>query len=211
MTVYRAANLWWNSDGGDRRLVRTLAKDADVLALVECRTSDNKPLDIREILGVEWRVFQNTTDAARAGSAIAVHRDSGVRWRRPFPTRARVMSAPGRDVQTRYLRTARLIDDRGPVTIGVPHIPLEDTGRQDDAIRTLRAWWHRTPGRKVILGDGNMPHAELQKRIGAAYSDGADVMFVCWSTGWPAMTTKAARMSGTDHNVLRFAPTKEKP
>lgn len=203
MTVYRTANLAWQL-GGDARLLRELAENVDVLVLVECRDRDNEPVDVRGAIGVEWKVWQDLSSGARAGSVIAVHRDSGVRWRRIRPSRLSVLSPDGDDVQTRYLRTLRLRDDLGWCRIAAAHPPLESTKLQDDANRALAKWWRRTPGRKAAFGDGNRNHESLRDTLRAAHSAGRDVMFAIWSTGWGRVWVHATEDPATDHHILTF-------
>jgi hypothetical protein len=218
-TTIRAANLAYQL-GGDARLLRQLADGADVLVLVECRDHNNEPIDVAAILGAGWRVWQNLRDGAHAGTVIAVCRGSGVHRRRLAAGRARVrrlasrllrLSGPGHDVQSRYLREAHLADAHGPFTLAGAHIPLPGTGRQDDALAMLTDWWSTTPGRRAAFGDGNTSWRNVRRELDAPHGDGADVMFACWSAGWPDDTTvKATSLDPrkTDHHVLTFT-TKE--
>lgn len=210
MTVYRAVNLAWHL-GGDAALLRSTAKGADVLVLVECRDKQNRPVDVRKALGVEWWVWQNLADGARSGTAIAVRKDSGVKRRRVAGSASRLMrlSVAGRRVQSRYLRSVALTDDQGPVTVAAAHLPLKSTGKQDAAEDSLRRWWKHTRGRRAVFGDGNQPHAALRRALGAQDSAGEDVMFAIWSTGWPPVRVTDRRWTYTDHAVLTFTP-KEK-
>ncbi|MDN4174746.1 hypothetical protein QWY28_17425 [Nocardioides sp. SOB77] len=229
MTVHRAANMAYQL-GGDAQLLRRLADGwtdddgtrhaaADVLELVECRTRDNQPLDVAEILGPGWDVRQDLRSADRAGSVVAVRRRSGVRivWSRlQLASRA---SRAGAGVQDRYRRASVLVDHRGPFRLGVQHDPLRSTGRQDDARRSSLAWVRRArramsrraaaavrrlPLRWMYVGDPNRPHHAVRAELGAPHSHGADVMTRVWSAGWGRARVSADRLSGTDHHVLTF-------
>lgn len=207
-TRYRTANLAWQL-GGDARLLRDLSDGADVLSLVECRTRDNQPIDVGKILGPGWDTRQDIASAARAGSVVAVRRtpDLELRWSRLI-----LASPAGPGVQERYLRVAHIVDHGRPTRVGVLHNPLRATGRQDDAVRTARAWVGRMRAvralrprfRWMLSGDFNMAPAQMARLVGAPHSGGEGVLGVLWSGGWGSAWVRAEELPGTDHAALTF-------
>jgi hypothetical protein len=214
VTVFRLANLTYQW-GGDQELIRCLRdgrtgfdQPADVLLLVEARDADNQPLDVAGALGRGWSVSQDRSSGARAGSVIAVRRDTvRLRW-----SLARLLSLAGRKVQDRYQRVGA-IRVRGGSTgrVNVLHNPLRKTDRQDDAVRNARAWvdrQRRKGKRWIVAGDFNRDHNEMRIALGGPYSDGADVMGFVLSHGWGDFDCYPSRYAGTDHAVLTLT-TKE--
>lgn len=211
-TRYRAANLAWQL-GGDVALVRKLAESADVLGLVECRDVRNEPIDVAKVLGPGWDTAQDLSSAARAGSVVAVRRtpDLTLRW-----SRLTLASPAGPKVQDRYLRVAHIIDHGRPTRIGVIHPPLRSTGRQDDAVRTARAWVSRMRAVRVVrprlrwllAGDFNMAPAAMARLVGAPHHGGEGVLGICWSGGWGSSWVRADHLPGSDHAVLTFREVK---
>jgi len=207
-TRYVVANLAWQLNG-DTRLLRQLAQTADVLALVECRTRDNKPIDVATALGPAWVTAQDTTTSARAGSVVAVRRtpDLVLRW-----SRLVLASPAGPGVQDRYLRIAHIIDHGRPTRVGVLHNPLRATGRQDDAVRTARAWVGRMRAvralrprlRWMLAGDFNMAPVAMRRLVHAPHSAGRGVLGIVWSRSWGDPSVTAVEVQGTDHAVLTF-------
>lgn len=217
MTRYVIGNAAFQL-GHDRHLLRTLAADADVLLLVECRTRDNHPLDVAAVLGAGWDVRQDCSSAARAGSVIAVRRGSGVTIRR---SRLCLASPAGPGVQARYRRQAVLVDrtSRRPrrVRVAVQHNPLASTGMQRVAVgsacswvRAARRWRHARPRRRVWLwaGDANTSPGQMAQSLGAPHHYGQRPMAACWSAGWGQVHTSKRRVRGSDHAVL-ILTTKE--
>lgn len=205
MTVYNGGNLAWQL-GGDRQLVLSLAAKADVLALVECRNFANEPVDVKKILGDGWHVWQNLRSGALAGTAIAVREDSEVKRRRiTGPISELVQISQGtHDVQARYLRSVKLRDDDGPLTVMGAHAPLKSTGLQDEAMAVISRKWRGTRGRKVMFADGNQPPAEFADALGAPHFSGSGVMTVVWSHGWDDFETTWKARAGSDHKTATF-------
>jgi hypothetical protein len=205
VSTYAAGNLAWQL-GGDARLVRELAADSDVLALVECRTRENEPVDVAAILGDSWRVWQDTSSGARSGTAIAVRKVSDVKVRRAQRLSELVRVSIGTSkVQARYLRRVKLRDSEGKLTVMAVHIPLASTGLQDEAMRETQHAWSRTRGRRVLFADGNMPPVVFAAQIGAAHFSGSGVMCAAWSRGWDSVKTRWFALVGSDHKTVRFS------
>ena len=211
MTRYDLANAAWQL-AGDKALLLALAERADVLLLVECRTRDNRPLDVARALGPGWDVRQDCTSAARAGSVVAVRRGSRVTIRR---SRICLASPAGPGVQARYRRQATLVDRGGRrprrVRIAVQHNPLPATGRQRLAVdsacgwaRRARRWRRARPRRRCWLwaGDANMPPEQMGHHLGAPHHYGQRPMVAAWSVGWGRVNTSTRRIHGSDHAVL---------
>lgn len=206
--VIRAVNLAWQL-AGDARLLRTVADGADALILVECRNKNNEPVNVAQILGPDWIVFQNLKDGSLAGTAIAIRR-GGPLHRRFDPSvkaasRLLRLSRQGHKVQARYLRDARLRDADGAITLAGVHAPLRSTGLQDDALAVFKRWW-KAPrkGRRLAAGDGNNAPRVIAETVGAGWVAGGDVMFAVWSQGpWDdEVTVTHRRVAGSDHFVL---------
>lgn len=209
MTTYRLLNLAWGMHR-DRETLREEARDCDVLAVVEARTGDNRPIDVAAILGNEWDVRQDTSTAAKSGSALAVRIDSPVRIRRWAMARA---SRRGRDVQDRYRVSATLVDRSRPlgrrlVRVGVQHNPIASNHRQPEAVASAARWVRRarrwrlvTRGRWVLLGDFNLEPTVMQNRTGAFRAWGVKPMGVLLSKGWRVDTSRH-RSPGSDHYIL---------
>lgn len=201
MSVYRGANLAWHL-GGDPTLVRDVSFGADALVLVECRTKDNQPIDIKAILGNDWWVGQDLRNAAIAGTAIAIRKRGPVKRRRIVALLRLVqISGPGRSVQARYLRSVPIRDTEGNATLFGVHIPLESTGQQYEAVAVVEDAWLRTKGRKLLFADGNSRPATFAKNIAAPHFSGGDVMVWAWSRGWDNIRVAWRKRSFTDHNV----------
>lgn len=205
---YRVANLAWQL-GGDVALLRKLAESADVLELVECRDVRNRPIDVGQALGVGWNTAQDISTAARAGSVVAVRRtpDLTLRWSRLI-----LASPAGPGVQDRFLRVAHIVDHGWPTRVGVLHNPLRGTGRQDDAVRTARAWTARLRAVRVLRprfrwqlsGDFNMPPESMGRLVGAPHAAGEGVLGVLWSGGWGDASVSVDEVQGSDHAVVTF-------
>lgn len=209
MTTYRLVNQAWQL-GHDALLLRREAAGCDVLAVVEARTGDNRPIDVQAILGNEWDVVQDTSTAAKSGSALAVRIDSPVRIRRWTMARA---SRRGRDVQDRYRVSATLVDRSRPVgrrlvRVGVQHNPIASNHRQPEAVESAARWvkraqrWRRiTRGRWALLGDFNLEPSTMQNRTNAWRSWGVRPMGVLLSKGWD-IDTRTHVSPGSDHKIL---------
>lgn len=205
MSTYEGANLAWQL-GGDARLLHVLAEDADVLALVECRTKANEPVDVRDALGDGWSVAQNTRTAALSGSAIALRKGGSVKRRRVVETlrRLRQVSRGTSDVQARYVRTMPIRDADGPATLFVVHIPLVSTGLQAEALAALEHLWRTTKGRKILFADCNSRPAGFAATIGAPHHSGDGVVVWCWSRGWSNVRVSWRKRKGSDHATGRL-------
>lgn len=212
-TTYRTVNLTfqWGFDG---ELIRAAAegrggdRPADVLELVEARTADNEPVDVAAELGPDWAVYQDLSNGATAGTAVA-SRISSVRV--PWAVR-KLLSLAGRDVQARFFRAAAVRRAKKHAgRIAVVHTPLEKTGRQDDAVRTIRRWadrQRRALRRWKVSGDFNMTPEEMARALKAPHFYGKKPMGVVWSRGWGKTQTSARMYEHADHVVLTFTTTK---
>lgn len=204
-------NMAWQL-GGDAELLKWIAKFADVLGIEEARTADNQPLDIQAILGDEWEVQQNLSDAAHAGSVTAVRRRPGLKV---LNTRLDLMSAPGHKVQARYQRTTTIRDAsmrlRKRVRVIVGHAALPSTGRHQQAVQsarreigTARRWRARAKSltRWIGMWDCNADPDVWAHQIGAPNHFGSRPMVTCWSEGWGEVRLLKIRHKGTDHYIL---------
>lgn len=201
MSVYRGVNMAWQL-GGDAQLVRDMAAGADALVLVECRTKDNKPIDIRGILGPDWWVGQNIRTAALSGTAIAIRKRGTVKRRRLVGLLRLVqVSGPGRDVQARYLRSVPIRDSQGNATLFGVHIPLASTGQQGEALGVVSDTWMATKGRKLLFADCNSAPAAFAANVTAPHHDGDGVVVWLWSQGWENVRVFWKKRKSTDHKV----------
>lgn len=208
MTVTKTCNLAYQL-GGNADLLHELAKNADVLELVECRTFANEPVDVAAILGPGWDVRQDLANAARAGSVYAVRRDSGIEILR---SHLEELSPGNSEVQTRYARVTVVKDRnrrwRRRRIVIVLHLPLPSTGVQDDAMRALRNIIRRIRGRRLftpwrVAGDINMALDVFKKAIRAAYVFGKKPMAAARSRGWGRLEeSTTGGVEGTDHVVI---------
>lgn len=199
MSRYEGANMAFQL-GGDARLLRELAEDADALLLVECRTKDNQPIDVKAILGPDWWVGQNLRNAALSGTAIAIRKRGPVKRRRIAALLRLVrVSGPGREVQARYLREALIRDEDGPATLMAVHIPLTSTGQQDEAVDVVHDTWRTTPGRKLLFADCNGRPARFAATVTAPHFSGEGVMVWLWSEGWEGVRVLWRKIRGSDH------------
>lgn len=208
--------------GGDIRLIRDVAEEPVngerplVVLGVEARTKDNRPLPVRPILGDKgWRVVQDCSSAATAGSFFAVRRGHGLTVRRHWMFQLSDASVQGSAVQRRFQQNG-IIDGPGKfiLDVGVGHFPKKDTGRQDDAQRRMGQWWDRAMQRReasadrgvnrVVLwgGDPNMGAEELADRVEAPYWYGVSPMANVWSRGLLDVDTSSRREAHADHRVL---------
>lgn len=227
-------NLTWQWRGDDA-LIRATAR-GDVACLVEARTSNDQPVRVHSALGAAWKVAQRVATGALAGCALAVRRTSGIRiarWQSLLASRA------GHDVQQRNLIHAVLVE-RTPALVVETHVilvhnPLQHTGRQDEAVRAVRARkvrvqlrattvrakvaakLRRAAGRPVrlrvvrwvVLGDFNRPHAEERKALGGDWSAGHDPIGAVFSPEWDRATTQVTfrRIEHADHDTLTIKET----
>lgn len=205
MSVIGGANLAWQV-GGDARLVRELAEDKDALVLVECRTKDNEPVDVRAILGSDWSVSQNLRNAALSGTAIAIRKRGRIRRRRVTHALRRLVqiSRGASDVQARYLRAVPLRDENGPFALMGAHIPIKSTGQQDEALGVVTEVWRATSGRKAIFMDGNGRPSLVAATVTAPHYSGDGVMAWGWSHGWSDARVFWHAMRGSDHKAGTF-------
>lgn len=193
--------------GGDVVLLRRLAREHNVLVLVEARDRGNDPIPVGQILGPDWRTAQNLSSGEAAGSAIAVHR--GGPWRMGW-TRSVLASRSSRlgaGVQNRYLRAVGVRDDDGPIRLGGVHLALKETGRHDDGLDVAREWFQRGEARGVrslLGGDFNMPPTEARRQLGAPKGGGGDVMAAVWSAKWGSALLTKTKRAGTDHHTLTW-------
>lgn len=204
MTRYRVVNLAWQL-GGDIKLLRAVASSADVLGLVECRDFHNNPVDVATALGPEWDVWQDLSDGARAGTAIAIRKGCGVTVRhgaQAFEQFVRVADGNS-EVQARYMRTLKMRDGHKRVTLFVVHIPLASSGQQEAAMQAASRAWRRTPGRKIMMADGNMPPIVFAADLGAPHYSGAKPMVIAWSKPLERDGVRAnwVATTGSDHKV----------
>lgn len=207
-------NMTWQL-GHDTGLLRTAAVHADVLLLVECRTKDNQPLDVAQILGPDWDTRQDLTNAALAGTVLAVRRSSGATI---ISSVLVLLSHADKGVQARYQRVSVIREPRRwlrrrKVRVIIGHAPVEETGRHGEAVaRTRRViegakrWRGRraVPWRRPWLGawDGNDDPAAFARAIGAPHHYGIRPMVLGWSHGWGQVVTSSRRITGADHAVL---------
>ena len=206
---YVNANMAWQL-GHDEEALRKLAQHADILGLTECRTRDNKPLDVAEILGPEWRVFQTMRDekgrlsAAHAGTVCAVRKGIKVRRSTLLP-----LSPKGHKVQARYQRVTVIVD-RGVVDVIVGHNPLPTTGQQRTAARNASTAIGRAKRRRannprrrwIWMGDCNMDPKVWARAMGAPFFFGDRPMCTLWSAGWGNVRRVKFKVKGLDHWVL---------
>jgi len=200
--VFGGANLAWQL-GGDARLILELAEKHDALALVECRTKDNEPIDVAAILGPDWWVSQDVTDGATAGTAIAIRKGGKVKRRRiaaAYRAVVRISSGNSR-VQSRYLRAAPIRVGWKRATLMAAHIPTRSSGKQDEAIAVVTKVWRSIRGRKLIFMDGNNAPREVAERITAPNFDGNGVMVWAWSKRWASVRVFWHRVKGSDHRT----------
>lgn len=210
------ANAAWQL-GGDAALVKAVAR-GDVAAYCECRDRNDRPIRVGRILGAGYRTLQTLTSGAAAGCALAIKVDGPVTLARG---RTLVASLPGHGVQQRDIREGVLLA-RDDVVIEthllVVHNPLLSTHRQDDAVRSvkrrveaLERRARRLHGKRVVrwavVGDFNMGHAEMARRIGAPHSRGVEVMGFVYSQGWHDVDLHTRRLPGSDHPVLTINAT----
>lgn len=215
MTRYRTANLAFQLRG-DVQLLKWLARDADVLGLVECRDRNDKPVDVAKVLGKGWDVRQDLSSGKRAGSVIAARKSADVEIKRSHLQRISRASRQGAGVQDRYRRVAHLDDNGTPTRFAVEHHPLKSTGRKDEAVGNARRWVRRLRGaatrrrvqgfkrlRWMLVGDFNARHDAIRRELGAPFSAGVDVMGAVWSHGFgDAKVSIARHVPSTDHGVL---------
>lgn len=205
MSVLHGANMAWQL-GGDAKLLLLLADDADGLVLLECRTKDNEPIDVRAILGRNWRVWQDLSSPARAGTVIALRKGGRIRRRWGVQTKRALVRVArrGPKLQDRYLRTLPVTGPDGPFELMGVHQPLHSTGQQGAAFDESRAVWRSTPGRKVAFMDGNTRPALAAQAITAPNHSGNGVLVWCWSAGWQDVDVSWRKRKGTDHEVGTF-------
>lgn len=192
--------------GGDARLLRLLADDADGLVLIECRTKDNEPIDVAEILGRDWKVWQDLSSPARAGTVIALRKGGRIRRRWGAQAgRALVQVAQrGPKLQDRYLRSLPVKDADGPFELMGVHMPISSTGQQAEAFDETYDEWRATRGRKAMFADCNNRPKLFAEEIGAPHHDGHGVMVWCWSNGWQGVAVNWRARKGSDHLVGTF-------
>lgn len=215
-TRYGVVNAAWQL-GGDVELLRSVAAQHEVLGIVEARTRNNQPLDVKAILGPDYAVRQNTRTAATAGTAIAIRKGAGVTgaWWQSF-----LMNRGNGAVQARYLKQLIVRDGSGPVRLGVAHLALESSGMHEEGIRACKAFVERSRAamtrahrqgrplpRWLLLADGNESHESIGKKLHAPFSCGADVMGAWWSTGWGNAECLTRPWPNTDHHVLTLHRT----
>lgn len=202
-------NLDW-TQGNERAVLHRYAATHDILAIVEARTHDNRPLDVAAILGDRWTVLQCLDSAAESGSALAIRNDARIKVADWSIER---MSKAGRDVQARYLLTAVLRFGwlprwRRRRVLLVGHLPLPSTGRQRDSVGHIRGtlrWVRARRRRWMFLGDVNMTPDQFAAAIDAPHVYGHKPMAAAWSWGWRDVRTAADPPSpGTDHHVLKL-------
>lgn len=207
-------NMTWQL-GHDATLLIDAAQDADLLLLVECRTKDNQPLDVAQILGPDWDTRQDLTNAARAGTVLAVRRASGVEV---LSSVLVLLSHADHGVQARYQRVSVVREPRWwlrrrKVRVIIGHAPVEETGRHEEAVtRTRRVidgvkrWRGRraVPWRRPWIGgwDGNDEPLVWANAIGAPNYYGGRPMVIGWSHGWGKVRTWRRRIKGADHTVI---------
>lgn len=188
--------------GGDAVQLRMLADGADVLLLVECRTKDNEPVDVKKALGKGWRVWQDLSSASRSGSVIAVRKGGPCKAEKKLnrSTMQRIADG-GPELQARYMRTLQVRDERGELTLIVGHMPKKDTGQQESALTRAHGGWSIIGGRKLGYFDVNSDIHRAADHIGAPNVSGNGVVCFMWSNGWNYIRARWSRVSNLDHMV----------
>lgn len=204
-------NVAWQL-GQTAAAVHTGAAAHDVLGLVECRTRGKEAVDVARILGDGWLVFQDLTDSATAGTAIALRKMSGCVVRKATMRRISDAGHHATAVQARYEWTLVLLEPDGSVDeVTVGHNPLVSTGRQGQAIAHGRRWATRASRRIrcavlrrrwVWMGDPNLSAAKWAQHLNAPHHYGVRPMAIVWSSGWGSVATMARRVKGSDHAML---------
>lgn len=199
---FGGANLAWQL-GGDARLVRELASLHDALVLLECRTKDNEPIDVQEILGPGWWVMQDTSDGSRSGTAIAIRKRGKVKRRRiaHLWLRFNQISAGNSRVQARYLLAVPVKVGRKRTTLLGAHIPTRSSGKQAEALVAVRRAWRSIGGRKLIFMDGNGEPSAVAETVTAPHFSGNGVMVWSWSQGWEGIRVSWRTVTGSDHRT----------
>lgn len=209
MTNYALVNLDW-SQGGDYRLLRQIAEDADVVIFVEGRRGNNAPVNVAQALP-GFDVVQDMSSGERAGSGIAVRRGGHLKLRRSW---MHLASRSGRQVQNRYRQASVVIDrtkKRGKrrVLVGAQHNAVASNERHDDGMRSAARWiawadrWCAlTGGRAVLAMDSNDTPTGTQNKTGAFRQFGVKPMVFLLSNGWGHVKFDAYDADGTDHKVL---------
>lgn len=234
-TTYGVVNAAWQWKG-DGPLIRFVATFVTVLAVVEARTFGNDPVDVDRILAHPlraarfrrrrrpgyrdgWRVAQDTTSGARAGTAVAVRRNSRVRLKRVGTWLANRAGSWRASVQTRWGKTAWVIDHGVRTAVIAQHFATVNSGRQDESRRALfravnRA--RRQGTRWIVLTDGNTDIPALARDLGADGWHHDGVMGVMWGEpaiatqegrGWGEMQPSTLHHEKTDHAVLTVTET----
>lgn len=164
-----SANTDW-ARRGDGAYLRYLAgQGAEVMLLQEA-----KDTDVSEVLPVGWLSLQDTRNAGRKGSCVAVRRSIvKVRWHR-----LRLGSRPfigGRRVKqlVRWHATAGLTGAGRMFPVVSTHFPKKAfAALQPGHLKTLRAFTSRHP--RVVVGtDANQPIGKVGHDLGlSAYGKG---------------------------------------
>jgi hypothetical protein len=240
-TPYAIVNGTWQWRG-DAPLLRYAAAFATVLGVVEARTRLNEPVDVRKILrhpikaarrrirrglrrpvpgyDAGWRVSQDVTDGATAGTAIAIRRGGRVRLKR-FTTwiSNRAGSTRRGAVQTRWGHVAHLVDHGIRTRVIVLHWATLNSGQQHQSRASLRRAVRRAERagvRWIVLADVNTDPAVLARELGAAGSHRHGVMAIIWGApdsavrdgrGWGRMATQVLHHDATDHVILTATET----
>lgn len=219
--VYSTANLAWQL-GGDADLARAVAREAEVVVFVECRTKDGKPIDIARILGRGWQVQQAgiaRPNDAWSGTATAVR--TGIEVRRTRMSLLSDASNEGNGVQERRQRLTVIEDPYAHAVVDLlgGHNPLPSTGRMLQARENARTLvghaqrrHHANPKRRrwIWMGDSNTDPATWARALNATDFYGARPMAACWSDGWGAVATSRRRVKGSDHYVLTIGSEKHR-
>lgn len=202
MTAIGGANMAWQL-GGDARLLHELASLHDALVLLECRTKDEQPIDVAEILGPGWWVMQDTTDSSKSGTAIAIKTGGKVKRRLVAHALQRVVeiSDGNSRVQARYLLAVPIKVGGKRTTLMGAHIPTRSSGKQAEALWVVRRVWRRTLGRKVIFMDGNDEPRAVAETVTAPHFSGNGVMVWAWSQGWEGIKVFWRTVRGSDHRA----------
>lgn len=216
MTDYCVINAAWQL-GGDRRLFQRATKDVEAIVALECRTKDEKPLDVADILGPGWKVQQRLRDlqgrpsAALAGTVTAVRRHIPVRR-----TTLQPLSPGNSEVMARFQRLTVIRDGDWITDLMGGHNPLLSTGVQRAAvgnavIMTKRAdkRARREPAERILAGrrwarfdDCNMDPDQWAKILDARQHMGDMPMSMTFGAHWGGLEFHKRWFGGADHAIL---------
>jgi hypothetical protein len=193
--VNLAFHLGWN-----RVLLAHACADADVLLVCEALADGGKaPANLAALLPAGWATMQDTSSAARAGSAVCWRTETVVHHGDGLVS----LSRKGVGVRERFLAHS-LLEDKATGDIrnyGAFHAPLLTTGRQAEFYRNFREWLVEHPN-AIVGGDGNKRPAKVGELLGRV-AVGAEVMALVVPHGLPVTFTAEHLEHMTDHPVIR--------